>query len=313
MHHSLLLSPLLLFSRSLSSKLEELKKLQKQIESILNRRRKGRPDDQPDAAAADLDGSLRKLEELHQVNEQLLHQLEGEEARERDVTSLRVQLEQSRARVAELERRLKENSRLRAELDEVRERAELLQNHLNTEREDNSRLRAQLSELQLHNLRQSQRDSGEASSMPDLNAELPHESWTASSFSIGDHPELSELISKHREVTRLNRELQRRCEEQLRGDKRQRPASAGQSTSYWQTRFKQQEQALRAEMKQRESTLRAQLRELEERLEGGEGMTRKLSALQQQLQLSEEGRERMREQLASALSDSRVKDEEIRK
>ena len=232
------------------------------------------------------------------------------------MTLLRAQLEQSRARVAELEQRLRENSRLRAELEEVRARAELLQSHLNTEREDNSRLRAQLSELQLHNLRQSlkeQRDTGEASSMPDLNAELPHESWTASSFSIGDHPELSELISKHREVTRLNRELQRRCEEQLRGDKRQRPSSAGQSTSYWQTRLRQQEQALRAEMKQRESTLRAQLRELEERLEGGEGLSRKLSALQQQLQLSEEGRERIREQLASALSDSRSKDEELRK
>lgn len=270
---------------------------------MLNRRRKGRSDDQPDTAAADLDSSLRKLEELHQVNEQLLHQLEGEEARERDMTLLQTQLEQSRARVAELEQRLRENSRLKAELEELRARAELLRNHLNTEREDNSRLRAQLLK--------EQRDSGEASSMPDLNAELPHESWTASSFSIGDHPELSELISKHREVTRLNRELQRRCEEQLRGDKRQRPASAGQSTSYWQTRLRQQEQALRAEMKQRESTLRAQLRELEERLEGSE--RRKLSALQQQLQLSEEGRERMREQLASALSDSRVKDEEILK
>ena len=286
----------------------------------MNRRKKGRDSSEHTDAAVDLDSSLRKLEELHRVNEQLLHQVEGEEVKEREMVSLRTQLEQARARLVELERKLADIDHLKTDLEAAQARADLLKAHLNTERNDNSRLRGQISELRVQNLRQTlkeDRGSGEASSMPDLHAEPPADSWTASSFTLGDHPELSELISKHNEVTRLNRELQRRCEEQLRGEKRQRPTSAGQSTSYWQTRLQQQEQALRAEMKQREKTLHAQLRELEERMREGEAddvlLKKKMATVQQELQLCEEGREKIRGQLASALNESCGKSEEIRK
>ena len=293
---------------------------------MMKRRRKSRPEapEQPDGSE-DLDSSLRKLEELHRVNEQLLHQVEGEERREREMASLRTQLEQARLRAAELEQRLSDASQLRAKLEAAVSRAEVLKGSLEAEQEDNRRLRAQVTELRLENLRQTlreQRDAGLTTSLPDLHAEPPPaDSWTAaaSSFSLGEHPEISELISKHREVTRLNQELQRRCEEKLRGDKHPRPVSAGHVTSYWQTRLRQQEQALRAEMRQREGSLRAQLRELEERLrakgeeEVGGALKVKLAGLEQKLQLSEEGRERMRGQLAAALSDCRMKDEEIKK
>ena len=67
----------------------------------MKRRWKSRPEtsEQPDSSE-DLDSSLRNLEELHRVNEQLLHQVEGEERREREMASLRTQLEQARLRAA---------------------------------------------------------------------------------------------------------------------------------------------------------------------------------------------------------------------
>ena len=90
-------------------------------------------------------------------------------------------------------------------------------------------------------------------SLPDLHA-TGGDNWmaTASSFTLGDRSDLNELIQKHCEVTRLNQELQRKCEERLHVFPRSsRPASASHSVSYWQVRLKEQQQNLKRNERER--------------------------------------------------------------
>lgn len=270
----------------------------------MNKRRRAKETaDHTDSNAADLDGSLKKLERLHRENEQLLRDVEDEQKKERELATLKVELQLALSRIADLEERLRQKgdtSKLRKELERCQARADRLRDFLETEKSDNRRLKSQVSELRLQNLRQSLKEQGDAgitSSMPDLHADPMGTSWTATSYSLGEHPELDELIRKHREVTRLNQELQRRCEDKLRGDKRPRPASAGQTTSYWQSRLRQQEDSLRAEMRQRESSLRAQVADLEERLREKEEAVQRCEL-------------RTRREYSAVISD---KNEEIRK
>lgn len=280
----------ILFCSSMSEKLDELAKLQKQFQSLTRKR----------GDKEDLNSTLQLLDNLQKENERLLHELEIERERveeDNQLLVLKEQLAQAKRKISELERQCADRRRLQEELDRLRSEIARLQAQLEVEEDANRRLRIETTELRLANLRRSTaNDMGSTTSLPNLHG-ADGDNWmaTASSFTLGDRPDLSELIQKHREVTRLNHELQRKCEERLHVSPRSsRPASASHSVSYWQIRLKEQEQNLKQEMKDKERILNARLRQLED-----------------ELRISEERKGALQHELTTALTACKNKEKEL--
>ena len=283
---------MILYCSSMSEKLDELAKLQKQFQ-LLSRKRGDKED---------LNSTFQLLDNLQQENERLLHELEIERERVKaegghQLLVLKEQLAEARRKISELEGHCADRRRLQEEVDRLRSEIARLQARLEAEEDANRRLRIEVTELRLANLRRpTVNDIGSTTSLPDLNA-TGGDNWmaTASSFTLGDRPDLNELIQKHREVTRLNQELQRKCEERLHVSPRSsRPASASHSVSYWQIRLKEQEQNLKQEMREKERILNARLRRLED-----------------ELQISEEKKAALQHELTTALTASKNKEKEL--
>ncbi len=163
-----------------------------------------------------------------------------------------------------------EIDKLVSELDEARATIAALQGQLDAEKNETHYLRTELHNTQSAPLQTDEDPHTSSSSMPNLHSPKNlSESWTSPakvSSSLGDQPDVRELRRKHEEVTRLNQELQRKCEEKLhRSPSSSRPNSGGQSTAYWQGRLRDQEERLHAEMMNRERLLLSQIREAEAR------------------------------------------------
>lgn len=258
-----------------------------------------------DRHTPDITETLQHLEELQRENERLIHELELERekastegGRDTQVSILEEQLRMARRTVVEMQKQLRDLKQLQEELAQSRAEAATLRGQLESELDLNRQLRTEMAHLHLATAET--HDLGVATSMPNLHTPPPGETtkWTASAFTLGDHPDLSELIHKHREVTRLNEELQRKCEERLKvspgSATSSRPASASHAS--WQTRLVQQEQALRLEMKEREQKSNARIRQLED-----------------QLRESEERRETLQLKLTTTLSSTRHREGDIDK
>ena len=209
-----------------------------------------------------------------------------------------------RSELAETKRRLLEsqlaNGRLDEDLRRLREEIRRLRSRIDDEEGKSRKLRIELMESRLSSLRNPptvhNEGVGSVTSLPDLTRDgRGQERWTASSFTLGgDQPDLSELIDKHREVTRLNKELQRKCEERLRTSSGERGGGGGggsdRERSYWEGRIREVESKGRREKREQEKLFNARVRLLEGKLIE-----------------SEKRRKILEEQLASAVQ----KEEEI--
>lgn len=306
--------------------MDDLAKLQKHVRSLLRKGQDG-PVDLHEALlkevellraeleaykaheqeGIDVAGSLSvTLDELQSENEQLIHELELERERsktdnlqlERKAALLEEEVKATRRKLLPLEKQLLEMNSLQRELERSRAECASLRGRLEAAEDHSRRLRTEITEIRLSNLQHS--DELIASSLPDLhNGQRPSDQWaaTASSFTLGgDHPDLSELIERHREVTRLNQELQRRCEEKLLSSpsSSQRGSSAHTNSSFWQAKLKQQEQTLRSEMSEKERHLKFRLQQLEN-----------------QLRENEQRREILQNQLAETMATVSSKEHEI--
>ena len=301
-----------------------------------------------------------RYRQLEEEVDRLLTELDSEKERSQnereqqleEFESLQNQLHETEEKLSDLQRQLdsavtkdeatstaeqQEKERLQQELDEAQDTIAGLRGRLDAEESENQRLQSELAELSAPRVKKTPtmtRDMSTlaTSSMPDLHEEgtpvkTLSDSWTSPGRSphMGERPDVRALREKHEEVTRLNQELQRKCQEQLnRSPSSSRPTSAGKTASttiHWQTRLREQEQSLRKEMMEREENLRSQLRESEARHITKEGEWRgqeaalKRQVIQLEAQLTEAQRngESVRSKLAEALAESREKDEEIRK
>lgn len=315
-------------------------------------------DVQPPSPHAPVFGREKYLE-LQQEVDRLLAELESEKERshaERRVQQrLQSQVREAEEKVRGLERQLRlamsrdaatstdleaieklqqEVERLKEELDEARDTIATMREQLEVKMDENQQLREELDESRLDEETASPPLEDQATpvgtSMPHLltpehtPAKPMSDSWTSPprGTSMGEHPEVKALREKHEEVTRLNLELQRKCQEQLqRSPPRSRPSSGGQSTLHWQAKLREMEQSLRSEMLERERAHLSQMRESEARFIEREGEWKaRESALRMQVidlesQLSAAGKsgDNLRSKLAEALAANRAKDEEIRK
>ena len=322
------LSTVSIYFSSLFSKMDEVTKLQKHFRSLL----KGKDETDPlelhealmreiESLRSELEDYKRKekkeeidtgagdfsgiLDELQRDNEHLIRELEleREKARtegEHKVFVLEEQLKESRRKIKVLEKQVSDMSRLQREFDGARAECASLRGRLEAEEDHNRQMRSEVTELRLSNLQHM--NDVTASSLPDLHSAptgSPHRKgghWTTtSSYTLGDHPDLNELIERHREVTRLNEEIQSKCEQKLKlSPPSQRPTSASHVTSFWQIRLKDQERALRTEMQEKERRMSSRLRHLED-----------------QLRANEEQREILQNRLTAALTTSTNKEQEI--
>lgn len=315
-------------------------------------------DVQPPSPRAPVFGREKYLE-LQKEVDRLLAELETEKERshaERRVQQrLQSQVREAEEKVRGLERQLRlamsrdaatstdleaieklqqEVERLKEELDEARDTIATMREQLEVKMDENQQLREELDESRLDEETASPPMEDQATpvgtSMPHLltpehtPAKPMSDSWTSPprGTSMGEHPEVKALREKHEEVTRLNLELQRKCQEQLqRSPPRSRPSSGGQSTLHWQAKLREMEQSLRSEMLERERAHLSQMRESEARFIEREGEWKaRESALRMQVidlesQLSVAGKsgDNLRSKLAEALAANRAKDEEIRK
>ncbi len=261
-----------------------------------------------DRLVAELDAEREKskLDKAQQQKEfnVLQKQLKGAEKK---VAELEAQLRLAIVRDAgtSTEERTSESLRseiekLVRELDEARATIAALQRQLHAEKNETDYLR-----MELHSAQTAPPQTEELhtsfSSMPNLHSSKNlSESWTSpakASSSLGEQPDVRELRRKHEEVTRLNQELQRKCEEKLHhSPSSSRPSSGNQSTAYWQGRLRDQEERLRTEMLNQERSLLAQIRETEMRAAQGDTELRSV-----------------KRQLADMTTQCTLKDEEMHK
>ena len=297
-----------------------------------------------------------KYLELQKEVDRLLAELENE--RERSLAEKRLQerlqsqVREAEEKVGSLERQLRlamsrdaststdletiemlqqEVERLKRELDEARGTIAALREQLEAKMDENQQLREDLGDSGLDEKGASPQRKDQATfastSVPHLltpdhtPARNLSDSWTSPGrgATMGEHPEVRALREKHEEVTRLNLELQRKCQEQLkRSPPHSRPTSGGQSTL--QSRLREMER-LQSEMMERERTLLSQLRESEARFieREGEWKARESSLhmqvmdLESRLNVAGKSSENLQSKLAEALSANRAKDEEIQK
>ena len=241
--------------------------------------------------------------ELEREVDRLLSELEGErersqlekEQQQSEFATLQGRLEEAEEKVTDLQRQLRlamradaatstdditigtlqeEVEQLTQELDNAKGVIASLRGKVEAESDDNQRLREELAEVQFTSPKMTQDKSTlAASSMPNLltpdrsQTKLLSDSWTSPGTApAGERLDVRALRQRHEEVTRLNQELQRKCQEKLkRSPPQSRPSSSGQSMLHWQAKMREQEQSLRSEMLERERTLLAQMRESEAR------------------------------------------------
>lgn len=297
-----------------------------------------------------------KYLELQKEVDRLLAELETE--RERSLAEKRLQerlqsqVREAEEKVGSLERQLRlamsrdaatstdlettemlqqEVEGLKRELDEARDTIATMRGQLEAKMDENQQLREELGDSGLDEKGTSPQREDKATFM---STSVPHlltpdhtparnlsDSWTSPGrgATMGEHPEVRALREKHEEVTRLNLELQRKCQEQLkRSPPHSRPTSGGQSTL--QSRLREMER-LQSEMMERERTLLSQLRESEARFIEREGewkarestLHMQVMDLESRLNVAGKSGENLRSKLAEALSTSRAKDEEILK
>ena len=197
------------------------------------------------------------------------HSQAEKEQQETDSAALRGELNAARERVGELELELREAmvrdagtstaeaetlaaleeevEELRGELEKARETVARLNGQLLAERDDNQRLRKELGRLRSSpgvgrvDRATSSGPASAAASAPNLltpdrtPGKTTSDSWTSPGVAAGgggggEGVDVRELKERHREVTRLNQELQRKCREQLH---KSPPSATGLSTS-WQ-------------------------------------------------------------------------------
>ena len=191
-----------------------------------------------------------KYLELEAEVDRLLGELETErersqeerEQQETECAALSGELSATQERVGELEQQLREAvmrdagtstgeaqalgalgeevEELKQELEQAETVIAQLKGQLQAEKDDNHRLRGEMAEL-----RHQPAITGGTSSMPNLlltpdrtPRKATSESWTSPGVTVGGpHSglDMRELKQRHEEVTRLNRELQRKCREQL--------------------------------------------------------------------------------------------------
>ena len=305
---------------------------------------------------------VSRYRELEEEVDRLLTELGSEKERsqaereqqQEDFDSLQNQLHNTEGKLAELQQQLhsamtrdaatsvaeEEMERLQQQLDDAQDTIASLEGRLDAEESENQRLQSELAELRLASVKKTPKmkdmSTLATSSLPNLHAdETPvktlSDSWTSPGRSppMGEHPDVRALRERHEEVTRLNQELQRKCQEQLSKSpsNSRRPSSASKSTSsttQWQTRLRElreQETALRKEMMEKERSLLLQLRESEarhitkeEEWRGKEaGLRRQVVQLEAQLAEAVRNGESLRSKLAEAMAECRDKEEEIRK
>ena len=139
-----------------------------------------------------------------------------------------------------------------------------------------------------------------------------------------DPPDVSALKAKNDDITRLNVELQRKCQEQLlKTPPHSRPnsgSSGGRGTAAaWQAKLRETEARLRAEMLEQERVLLSQVREAESRLLEKEGEWQAQVArlrqegveLEKQLAEAMKGKQALRTKLMEREELLETKDEEI--
>ena len=339
---------------ALREELEEVRKRNQSLQARLDES-EGREEELRSKSAGPEPGRYRELET---EVDRLLSELDSEKERSQaereqqkeEFESLQNQLRNTEGKLANLQRQLQsamakdeaisateqEMERLKQELDEAQDTIAGLRGRLDAEESENHRLQSELAELRMSNVKQTptKKDMSTlaTSSMPDLHAqETPtktlSDSWTSPGRSphMGERPDVRALREKHEEVTRLNQELQRKCKEQLSkspaSSRRTSTTTTATTTIQWQTRLREQEQALRAEMMEKENNLRSKLRESEarwitkeEEWRGKEAaLRRQLVQLEAQLNEARRSSESLRSKLAAALAENRDKDEEIKK
>ena len=213
-----------------------------------------------------------KYLELEAEVDRLLGELERErersqserEEQETDCAALRGELEAARERVGELETQQREAvvgdtgtstaaeaealaaleeevEEMRAELERARETLARLNGQLLAERDDNRRLREELARRRGSPDRAASSVAAATASAPNLLTpdRTPRKPTSDSWTSPGVGPEggggldVRELRERHEEVSRLNRELQRRCREQLHKSPPTGSSGAGVSSN-WQ-------------------------------------------------------------------------------
>lgn len=287
---------------------------------------------------AETERLVGELEGARASAARLRGQLEGAQGNLRE---LRGQHEQGQAAAARLRGQVEglqgTISDLRARLESAQRSGAELRGRLRFESEENRRLREELADLSAAGSGQSTTSSSPRKEEEGLAAtsSLPNllltpggggnklDSWTSPPSLVAERLDVSALKAKNEDITRLNAELQRKCQEKLlRTPPHSRPSSAGQGGGAgsgggggsWKVRVRETEETLRSEMAERERALTMQLREAEARLLDKEAEWQaKLAGLRQ------EGVE-LEMQLAQAMKDKQSlrakvaeKDEEILK
>ncbi len=258
---------------------ERYRELEKEVDRLLaeleaERERSQEEREQQEEEFASLQAQLRAAEEgTEDLREQLRQAMRVDAATSTDDVTMEALQEETR--------------RLKGELDEARRSVARLRGKVQAEGDDNRQLRDELANLRLANLKKEveteEKATLAASSMPNLVLTPERslaDSWTTPGQTPGrgseERLDVRELREKHDEMTRLNQKLQRKCHEQLKRSPphtapTSRPGSGGTSTAHWQSRLREQEQAMRSEMLERERSLLTQLRESEARYMEREG------------------------------------------
>jgi hypothetical protein len=251
---------------------------------------------------------------------------------------LRGQLQHSHGSSTELRGKLERaqgsNIELRGQLEHAQQSNAELRGKLRFEKEENGRLKEEVANISITLTEQSTQKEGEGltSSMPNLftpEAKVTTDSWTSPPrSSLGERPDVRELRAKNEHITRLNAELQRKCQEQLfKTPPHSRPDSATHThththtSSQWQAKLRGTEEALRSEMAERERDMQSQLREAESRFLEKEaewqakvaGLRQEGVELEQQLAEAMKSKQTLRAELVISTEKVQAKDEEIQK
>lgn len=283
-------------STTLASKLERLRR---QLEDSLH--------DRDTSTSADESMRLAKeLEQIHITVARVSGQCEGAQ---RKLAEVQRQLDGAHGTIAEL----------RAQLEFERRESQKLKNDL-------------------ANMSMSSDDSlAASSSLPNLLTPGVHthrnksDSWTTPppqrhATPSSRRPDVSALKAKNEDMTRLNAELQRKCQEQLlKTPPNSRPTSGGQaagSSTHFQTRLREQREGLQREMMERERELLSQVREAEhlllekeeEWLAKEEGLRQEVGELKDQLEEASKEKRNIRVKVVEEMEQTvRSKDEQILK
>ena len=218
---------------------------------------------------------VSELEGARATIARLRGQLEGAQ---KNLAELRGQHDHTQSALAKLRGKVEgahaNIADLRGQLDRAQRSNAELRGKLRFENEENKRLRDEMADISLTSSENSPQKEGEGlaatTSLPNLlatpaGARNMADSWTSPPSARAERLDVSALKAKNENITRLNAELQRKCHEQLlRTPPHSRPGSAGQSS--WQTKARETEEVLRAEMMERERALLSQLHEAESRL-----------------------------------------------